>query len=171
MSLEAEALEAELKLARAELSKLLGKENKNLRSAKAKEIRELERRCMSAKAADKKSTNSADFAFPASLAEEQLAKVAEQEDKKPTLQQGRLNQSNVHPAGCSGKEMRKERKEIMKEFREQDRLSNLESRQTGGGGDEDGELLGDFVDVTAHRLKPANEYRVFSPPGLHSKIR
>ena len=168
-------MEEQLQSARAELATLTGKDKKALRSEKAKEIRDLERHCAFAKAAlkDVDPAKSIDFAKLASLAEEQLAQVAKQEDRKDACHLARLNERNTHPAGLSGKVLRREKKELMKEFQDADRLANQLSRLASTDLHEhhDGDLLGDFADVTSHRVKPTNEYRVFSPPGLHSKIR
>lgn len=49
------------------------------------------------------------------------------------------------------------RKEQMREYQEMDRIGNLESKERDAGLG-DGDLMGDFKEVTAHRAKPTSEY-------------
>lgn len=112
---------------RTELASLVGKEKKQLRAAEAKEIRELERTVASSRPAGRAA--GVDFERMARAAEEALQQVALAEETlgvgpegpvvprmEPAVVLQRLNEKNL-PA-CSGKELRKERKELMREWQE-----------------------------------------------------
>eukprot|EP00434_Breviolum_minutum_P040216 symbB.v1.2.035733.t1/scaffold4875.1/size33575/4 len=102
-----------------------------------------------------------EFARIAKQVEADLEKVAEDVSPVQTIRP-HAEGPKQHPINCqSGKAQRKERKEAMREKQETDRLGNLESKLSPAGL-EDGDLLGDFQGVTAHRAKPTTEYSTCS---------